>query len=945
MGQTGSKVEGEGVWEIVNSVQPCASNPEYISERVLAFAYEDVRLGVPSLERVLTSSSVTDASDGYIECLSNAATFLQEHHSGSYMIVNLGGLLLEPKLYSMFGNSCVEFVVPWNVPIGVGVCPLDILFATCSSMHNWLSMDEDHVAVLHTRTAPGGHADQFLRYVAACYLTYSLEFDHVSEALDVVMPGKPSSKSANRRGSLGSVIRSPLSITMNSPLRAKWLKNKTESADKSSKPAEQRVSASQRRYGQYFMNVLHSPVLPSWQRTPVLLKRIVLSFEPFGTACGSDHFSVGSHTTSGMGGEPVLVVHRRGEEIWAGVAETGDIISKKDLVGFEPELLVVGDIVLSLWAGDRQRQHEMPILSIPLNTAFVDRSVMRLTSRQVEQSVNFPLPDDFFIDITFHEMDKEKLARHEAEYSQDALISLDEARHGWKSVLAATSGMNVQDFYAYEDVVQEIQARHALSRGNSENGDKAESNLREALKAIEICAEERGPPSPTSEASVSSPQKPRSPVAAPAIHSGSAPPPPPPPPMPTFSGTPPPPPPPPPGGIPPPPPPPGAPGAPPPPPPPGGLPLQRKKYTGPKLRSWYWQTVNNIQNTIWLSVGQKALLTGEHSKAVREDLIKLFPARASNKQLTPVKEKSASVVKYIPLARANNISIMLTQFRGRHMDLKHLIMSGHDFTLEQLGVLLQLIPTDEEVRIMSNLQDDPAELSEPECFLAMLSEIPRLRSKIQCMVFMRQFKSWVQEFLDGLDANHEACSEATRSDHLRAALGVALEVGNLLHIGTSRQGAKGIRLESMLKMKDLRVTTKNQAERGKTRNLLEFVVQEVCKVRGKKESLRDSLQSVSKACSYAQSDLLALMNQLEQGVRLVSEEMKETKEDLGWLRDFHDKAKQGVKDCQVRAGQVLKEASDLVVFFGEARNVSSEDVFRLISQFASQYDAALQKVG
>ena len=111
----------------MNSVHPCASNPEYISERVLAFAYEDVRLGVPSLERVLTSSSVTDASDGYIECLGNAASFLQEHHSGSYMIVNLGGLLLEPKLYSMFGNSCVEFVVPWNVPIGVGVCPLDIL--------------------------------------------------------------------------------------------------------------------------------------------------------------------------------------------------------------------------------------------------------------------------------------------------------------------------------------------------------------------------------------------------------------------------------------------------------------------------------------------------------------------------------------------------------------------------------------------------------------------------------------------------------------------------------------------------------------------------------------------------------------------------------------------------------------------------------------------------
>ena len=51
-------------------------------------------------------------------------------------------------------------------------------------------------------TAPGGHADQFLRFVAACYLTYSLEFDHVSEALDVVMPDKAkgSAQQPRRRG-------------------------------------------------------------------------------------------------------------------------------------------------------------------------------------------------------------------------------------------------------------------------------------------------------------------------------------------------------------------------------------------------------------------------------------------------------------------------------------------------------------------------------------------------------------------------------------------------------------------------------------------------------------------------------------------------------------------------------------------------------------------------
>ena len=121
--------------------------------------------------------------------------------------------------------------------------------------------------------------------------------------------------------------------------------------------------------------------------------------------------------------------------------------------------------------------------------------------------------------------------------------------------------------------------------------------------------------------------------------------------------------------------------------------------------------------------------------------------------------------------------------------------------------------------------------------------------------------SWVQEFQDGLAANLEACAAVRESQILRVVLHISLKVGNLLHLGTSRQGAKGIKLESMLKMRDLRVT--KSAAGGGTKNLLDFVVREVIKVRkGQKEPLKTSLQAVNRACSYAQSDLLALMNQV-----------------------------------------------------------------------------------
>ena len=87
-------------------------------------------------------------------------------------------------------------------------------------------------------------------------------------------------------------------------------------------------------------------------------------------------------------------------------------------------------------------------MCVPLNTAFVDRSIMRLVGRQVESSSDYRLPEDFFIDITFAEVSDSLMQRHPSIDGHDALLSLDEARHGWKSVLAQTSGMTVQDFYA-----------------------------------------------------------------------------------------------------------------------------------------------------------------------------------------------------------------------------------------------------------------------------------------------------------------------------------------------------------------------------------------------------------------------------------------------------------------------------------------------------------------
>lgn len=58
-------------------------------------------------------------------------------------------------------------------------------------------------------------------------------------------------------------------------------------------------------------------------------------------------------------------------------------------------------------------------------------------------------------------------------------------------------------------------------------------------------------------------------------------------------------------------------------------------------------------------------------------------------------KKSGDVVKVIPLSRANNISIMLTQFakfRSGSKGIRKAVFTGRGLGIERLSLLLQVLP-------------------------------------------------------------------------------------------------------------------------------------------------------------------------------------------------------------------------------------------------------------
>ncbi|CAI7897132.1 unnamed protein product, partial [Closterium sp. NIES-54] len=113
--------------------------------------------------------------------------------------------------------------------------------------------------------------------------------------------------------------------------------------------------------------------------------------------------------------------------------------------------------------------------------------------------------------------------------------------------------------------------------------------------------------------------------------------------------------------------------------------------------------------------------------------------------------------------------------------------SKHVLPPDRLGLLLQVIPTEEEAaRFRAVSGAASGAMCAPERFLWSISLIPRMRRKIEALMFVRHFHTIVNDARAVIKVFCSAARAIRSSKILRAALAAALEVGNELNRGSAR---------------------------------------------------------------------------------------------------------------------------------------------------------------
>ncbi|KAM4749701.1 protein diaphanous homolog 1 [Rhinophrynus dorsalis] len=315
---------------------------------------------------------------------------------------------------------------------------------------------------------------------------------------------------------------------------------------------------------------------------------------------------------------------------------------------------------------------------------------------------------------------------------------------------------------------------------------------------------------------------------------------PPPPPLPGAPGIPPPPPFPGGPGLPPPPPPfPGGPGVPPPPPgmragpplPPGlggwnappALPfgLAPKKVYKPEVQlkrpNWSKITPKELsEKSFWTKAKEDrfekdelfAKITLTFSSQTNTDTdfsyISLAKKDQDGDEKKTAQKKKAKELKVLDSKTAQNLSIFLGSFRMPYQEIKNVILEVNEDVLTEsmISNLIKQLPEPDQLQMLAEFKDEYNDLAEPEQFGVVMCTVPRLKPRLNAILFKLLFNEQVENIKPDIVAVTAACEEVRKSESFASLLEITLLVGNFMNAGSRNAEAFGFDIGFLCKLKD-----------------------------------------------------------------------------------------------------------------------------------------------
>ncbi|XP_071907013.1 formin-like protein 3 isoform X1 [Coffea arabica] len=251
-----------------------------------------------------------------------------------------------------------------------------------------------------------------------------------------------------------------------------------------------------------------------------------------------------------------------------------------------------------------------------------------------------------------------------------------------------------------------------------------------------------------------------------------------------------------------------------------------------KLKPFFWEKVpaNPDHSMVWHDIKAGSFQVNEE---MMESLFGYVPAEKGKfeHKRNSSSESSVPYVQIIDPKKSQNLAILLKALNVTTEEVIDALKEGNELPIELVQALLKMAPTTDEELKLRLFSGDVSQLGPAERFLKVLVEIPFAFKRMESLLFMSSFQEESSSITESFATLEVACKELRNSRLFLKLLEAVLKLGNRMNDGTYRGGATAFKLDTLLKLSDVKGTD------GKT-TLLHFVVQEIIRSEGLRAARR-----------------------------------------------------------------------------------------------------------
>ncbi|RRT80270.1 hypothetical protein BHE74_00032719 [Ensete ventricosum] len=339
----------------------------------------------------------------------------------------------------------------------------------------------------------------------------------------------------------------------------------------------------------------------------------------------------------------------------------------------------------------------------------------------------------------------------------------------------------------------------------------------------------------------------------------------------------------------------------------------------------------------------------------------LFGYNAAGKTRVEIKKQTATgdpPIQYIQLLdpkKSQNLAISLKALSVKKQEVHEALMevkTGNELPGALLQTLLRMQPTTDEELKLRLYNGDLSLLGPAEQFLKDLVDIPFAYKRMDVLLFMSSLHEDVSSIKDSFATLEVACTELRSNRLFLKLLEAVLKTGNRMNDGTYRGGAQAFKLDTLLKLSDVKGAD------GKT-TLLHFVVKEMIR----SEELRNlglkvvsglggELENVKKAAGLDADAITGTVASFGRRLIEIKQFLNTDMRNLEEVSGFHDTLKYFVEHAEAAITFLLEEErrirslvqSITDYFHGSAAKDEGLRLFVIVRDFLGMIDKTCKEV-